>query len=239
VQSGFGSDPRRVAFDRLAGHLAVAAGTVRSDDLAFSAGDLQLSGAGSLRLADGVVDLTLKPQLKGYPDFETPVAVKGPLAAPRLYPDLPGLIDDPAAGYARLAAMTGGFSRLLTGAAPALEAVRPDAVTSMIDTLTAPAKPVAPLAEAPAKPTTTQVKAPATPAAGPVEVSDEPAVAAPLPPLRPAARVAVPRRPAVPPPSLADGPLDLGALGRAPGGIAPARTPSGACQPGRDGRCIP
>ena len=79
--------------------------------------------------------------LMGYADFEAPVAVKGPLVAPRLYPDLPGLIDDPAAGYARLAAMTGGFSRLLTGAAPALEAVRPDAVTSMIDTLTAPARP--------------------------------------------------------------------------------------------------
>lgn len=239
VQTGFGSDPRRVAFDRVAAHLAVAAGSVRSDDLTFSAGDLQLSGAGSLRLADGVLDLTLKPQLEGYPDFEAPVAVKGPLAAPRLYPDLPGLIDDPAAGYARLAAMTGGFSRLLTGAAPALEAVKPDAVTSMIDTLTGPAKPAAPQAEALVKPATTQVEAPATPAAGPVETPAEPAVAAPLPPLRPAARVAVPRRPAAPPPTLADGPLDLGALGRTPSGIVPARTPSGACQPGRDGRCIP
>ena len=28
-------------------------------------------------------------------------------------------------------------------------------------------------------------------------------------------------------------------VGRTPGGIVPARTPSGACQPGRDGRCIP
>jgi len=228
VQTGFGSDPRRVAFDRLAGHLALATGSVRSYDLAFSAGDLQLSGAGSLRLTDGVLDLKLKPQLKGYPDFEAPVAVKGPLAAPRLYPDLPGLIDDPAAGYARLAAMTGGFSRLLTGAAPALAAVRPDAVTSMIDTLTGPARPAA-----------TQVEAPAKPAAPQAETPVEPAVAAPLPPLRPAGRVAAPRRPAAPPPALADGPLDLGALGRTPGGIVPARTPSGACQPGRDGRCIP
>lgn len=220
VQSGFGSDPGRVGFDKLSGHLKFTRGVARSDDLAFAAGDLQLSGAGSLGLADGGLDLRLKPKMKGYPDFEAPVAVVGPLTSPRLYPDLPGLIDDPTAGYARLAAMEGGFARLGVGeTVPKLEAVKPDAMTSMIDQLSEAPKPA---------------KMPVTSIASPI-------IVAPLPLARPSGLASLSQRgqTAPRPPVLASGPLDLGALGRTP--ISPTSTVArpGQCRPGRDGRCIP
>ncbi|WP_284542111.1 AsmA family protein [Pleomorphomonas sp. T1.2MG-36] len=226
VQRGFGSDAGRVGFDVLSGRLKLAKGIATSDDLAFAAGDLQVSGSGSLRLANGVLDLRLKPKLKGYAEFEALVAIVGPLAEPRLYPDLPGLLADPAWGYGRLATMGGGFAHLVGGdqAPPKLEAVKPDAMTSMIDQLAEPAKP----AEAP-----------------PV-VTAPLAIAAPLPLARPASLKPVPQQEKVAPrtPLLAGGPLDLGALGRPgdgliPSGGAPAGAPVSSCRPGRDGRCIP
>ncbi|SCM78180.1 hypothetical protein KL86PLE_60502 [uncultured Pleomorphomonas sp.] len=219
VQVGFGADPGRVGFDKLSGRLKLAKGLATGDNLAFAAGGLQLSGSGSLGLANGALDLRLRPKMKGYPDFEAPVAIVGPFAAPRLYPDIPGLAADPASGYARLATMAGGFARLIGGeAAPKLEAVGPDAMTSMIDKLSEPSKPAEP----------------------PIASIASPAIAAPLPPVRPSGLASAAQRgQASRPPVLAGGPLDLGALGRTPGPAASVNTRAAQCRPGRDGRCIP
>ncbi|PKR88093.1 hypothetical protein CXZ10_16705 [Pleomorphomonas diazotrophica] len=228
VQHGFGSGTGQVGFDALSGHLTISKGVAMSDDLAFSASDLQLSGSGSLGLAAGTLDLRLKPKLKGYPDFEAPVAVVGPLAAPRLYPDLPGLVSDPVAGYARLSAMAGGFARLVEAdAPPKLDVVKPDAVTSMIDRLSS-------------KPANESVTETAPHA-------DKAPVNAPVAEVAPAATVAPPARlpplplarPSSRPAGRAGGPLDLGALSRIPSSAAPASAAANACRPGRDGRCIP
>ncbi len=220
VQTDLGPDPGRVGFDRLSGRLKLAKGSVTSDDLAFGAGDLQLSGSGSVGIGSGALDLRLKPRLKGYPDFEAPVAVVGSFSSPRLYPDLPGLADDPTSGYVRLGAMNGGFARLIGGdAAPKLETVGPDAMTSMIDKMSdSPQPPV--VSEPPVAPA--------------VET-------APLPLARPAGTI-LPLRPQPPaprPPVLAGGPLDLQALGRASGNAPRESTRASSCRPGRDGRCIP
>lgn len=236
VQTGFGSDPGRFGFDKLSGRVTFAKGVARGDNLAFAAGNLQLTGAGSLALASGAIDLRLRPKMKDYPDFEAPVAIVGPLTSPRLYPDLPGLADDPAAGYASLAAMTGGFARLIGGdTTPKLEAVRPDAMTSMIDKLADKPKP----AEAPAisvTPVTTTVTS-----VTPVTVAAPSAVVPPLPLARPADLASASQRGEVAArsPSLVGGPLDLGALGRAPNNPAPVGARTASCRPGRDGRCIP
>ncbi|MCM5554395.1 AsmA-like C-terminal region-containing protein [Pleomorphomonas sp. NRK KF1] len=221
VQRGFGSDARRVGFDTLSGQLKLSKGVVTSDDLAFAAGDLHLAGAGSLRLGNGALDLRLKPKLDGYPDFEVPVAIVGPLAAPRLYPDLPGLPADPTWGYARLATMKGGFARLVEGegTVPKLEAVKPDAMTSMIDQLAEPSGPADTL---------------------PVQAA-APAVVTPLPLARPADAQSAPRREKEVgrSPLPTGGPLDLGALGKSGSVATPAVAPRSSCRPGRDGRCIP
>ena len=221
VQRGFGSDVGRVGFDTLSGRLKLAKGVATGDDLAFSAGDLHVSGSGSLRLASGALDLRLKPKLNGYAEFEAPVAIVGPLGELRLYPDLPGLLADPAWGYARLSTMGGGFAHLVGGdqAPPKLEAIKPDAMTSMIDQLAEPPKP------------------PATP---PVSAASS-AIVAPLPLARPAGPKPAPQQERATPrtPLLAGGPLDLGALGRPGSGAAPAGAPASSCRPGRDGRCIP
>jgi uncharacterized protein involved in outer membrane biogenesis len=223
VQTGFGADSGRFGFEKLSGRVTFAKGVVTGDNLAFAAGDLQLTGAGRLGLVSGALDLRLKPKMKGYPDFEVPVAMIGPLSSPRLYPDLSGLAGDPAAGYARLATMAGGFARLIGGdAAPKLEAVSPDAMTSMINNL----------AETPKPPEAS---------AAPVAVVVPPAVPPPLPPPRPASLASAPQRgaTAVRSPGLAGGPLDLGALGRASSSPVPTGTRAASCRPGRDGRCIP
>lgn len=221
VQTGLGTDPARVGIDKLVGRVKFAKGFVTSDDVALVTGDLQLSGSGSVGLANGALDLRLKPKIKGYPDFEVPVAIVGSFTSPRLYPDVPGLADDPVSGYARLATMAGGFARLIRGeAAPRLETVGPDAMTSMIDKMS---------------------ETPNSPAPPEASVAPE-VVVAPLPLARPAGAVASPRRQTVPPraPVLAEGPLDLEALGRVPGNIASQTNPRvPACRPGRDGRCIP
>ncbi len=230
VQVGFGTDSGRVGFDKLNGRLKLSNGTMTADELVLSAGDLQLSGTGTLGLVGGNLDMRLRPTLKGYPEFEVPVAVVGSLASPRLYPDLPGLLDDSVSGYSRLATMTGGFARLIGGdATPKLEPVKPDAVTSMIDTLSEAPKP----AEAP-------TAVPVAVVAAPSAIAEPPL---PLPLARPNGLVSAPRREqaAARSPNVAEGgPLDLGALGRVAGGVGPTPSPRGyQCRPGRDGRCIP
>lgn len=194
VQTGLGEDAGAVAFDGLAGKLSISDGIARTDSLALTAGDLAVSGSGSLKLADGTLDLRLKPTVSGFADFELPVAVTGTLTAPQLQPDFAGMATDAKSGYAKLKTGTGAFARLMAGTAlPKLAAPSADSMASMIDALAAPAA----KATAPAAAT----------------------VNAPLPPRRPAglgtpaAPAPAATRPAAQPPA---GPLDLGAIGAAP-----------------------
>jgi len=253
VQTGFGSDSGRFGFEKLSGRLTLAKGLATGHDIAFAAGGLKLSGSGSLGLVDGRLDVRLEPKLKDYPAFEVPVAITGPLSAPRLYPDFPGLVSDPVVGYARLAVMGGGFSRFLGGGvAPKLDAVGPDAMTSMIDGLADRPKPADPPAVAPpavvlpaAVPPAVVPPAVVPPAVVPPAVVMPtvvmPTVVPPVPMARPPVQTITPRRErAVARPSVfPGGPLDLGALGRAASVPVPTSAPLNACRPGRDGRCIP
>ena len=218
VQAGFGSDEGRFGFDRLSGRVKLAAGVATSNDLAFASGGLELTGGGSLGLERDALDLRLRPKVQDYPEFEVPVAVVGPFRSPRLYPDLPGLPDDPASGYVQLATMAGGFARLIGDEAPPkLDVIEPDAMTSIIGKLAATPKP--------SEETASDAPLPVVP---------------PLPLARPTGRVPVPGgQQAARPPVLVSGPLDLGALGRSSAGAAPTNARSPSCRPGRDGRCIP
>lgn len=186
IQTGLGHDATAIAFDRLTGTVTLDDGLAKSGNLAFTADRLAVAGTGSLKLADGILDLRLRPEISGYPAFEVPIAVTGPLAAPTLYPDLDGLVANPSAGYDRLAGMGGAFARLVAGEAPPkLKPASPDAVAAMIDAA-ATARP--PIAEVPA------------------------AADAPLPPVKPAR----PARAVEAPVRQSGGPLDLRALGGPP-----------------------
>jgi uncharacterized protein involved in outer membrane biogenesis len=216
VQPGFGDGNAPVAFDRLDGKLAIDKGVARIDGAAFSAGELSVKGDGRLTLADGSLDMTLKPAIKGYPAFEAPVALTGKPGNLRLYPKIDGLPDKPDEAYTKLHAGSGAFARLAGGAAPPkLKAASPDAMASMIDAATVkPAE--APKAAEAAKPATAGMVIPPLPL-------PKPAIPARA---KPAQQVAAPT----------SGPLDLGSLGGAAATPKPAR---GGCNPGRDGRCLP
>lgn len=216
VQPGFGDANGSVAFDKLNGKLAIDKGVARIGSAVFSAGDLSVKGDGRLTLADGSIDMTLKPVIKGYPDFEAPVALTGKAGSLRLYPKIDGLPDNPDDTYAKLHAGNGAFARLAGGAAPPkLKAASPDAMASMIDAVTV--KPAElPKATEAARPAPSGMTIPPLPL-------PKPAIPARA---KPAERVAAPT----------SGPLDLGSLGGAAATPKPAKS---GCNPGRDGRCLP
>ncbi|MGE3874913.1 MAG: AsmA family protein, partial [Parvibaculaceae bacterium] len=72
---------------------------------------LTFTGKGEVDLLRQAIDLKVDPQLAvAGADAATPqlakfpvaIQVKGPWAAPRIYPDMPGILEDPASAYAAL-----------------------------------------------------------------------------------------------------------------------------------------
>lgn len=112
ILEGWGRDDRHsTAFDALSATFTISDGIAATGNLILASPSLTFTGKGEVDLLRQALDLKIDPQLAlttstaTAPQFATfPVAiqVKGPWAAPRIYPDMPGILEDPAAAYAAL-----------------------------------------------------------------------------------------------------------------------------------------
>jgi len=112
ILEGWGSDQRAsTSFDALSATFIIADGIAETSNLILTSPALSFTGKGEADLLRQAIDLKVDPQLvvsgadATAPQFATfPVAiqVKGPWGAPRIYPDMPGILEDPAAAYAAL-----------------------------------------------------------------------------------------------------------------------------------------
>ncbi|MBH0237962.1 AsmA family protein [Methylobrevis albus] len=111
---GGGSTP----FHSLSASFAIAEGIVRTENLALAGPVVSAAGAGALDLPNRRLAFRITPEMlaaegrRGVLGFEVPVVIEGPWANPRIYPDISGILNDPAAAYQRLRELGGGFSAL-------------------------------------------------------------------------------------------------------------------------------
>ena len=114
ILSGWSQDSgHSTSFDALSATFTITDGIAETGNLILTSPALSFTGKGEVDLLRQAVDFKVDPQLALAPSGETttppqfatfPVAiqVKGPWAAPQIYPDMPGILEDPAGAYAAL-----------------------------------------------------------------------------------------------------------------------------------------
>jgi AsmA protein len=99
---GSGSTP----FNALAADFEIEDGIAAMRSFALSGNDFTVTGSGDIDLLRRALDLKFEPKLgtgeAAAPVFPVKLIVEGPWAAPRFYPDIAGILQNPAAGFATL-----------------------------------------------------------------------------------------------------------------------------------------
>lgn len=107
---------------QLAASFRIDKGQAVTNDLAVAGPLVRMTGTGAIDLAAKSLSFRVEPRLVltlqgqggriGAPEpvgFGVPVMVQGPWSAPRFYPDVAGILDNPDAAYARLREMGKGL----------------------------------------------------------------------------------------------------------------------------------
>lgn len=135
ILDGWAAAPGETRFSNLAAEAAIADGIASFSALTLDSPEVALSASGTADLLRRAVDLKANARLAsgtGSATLPVPVAVKGPWGAPRIYPDIDGILLNPVEGFAKLKNM--GLPQ--TGAPPAQV---PDAQAPLPDPQPAPA----------------------------------------------------------------------------------------------------
>ncbi len=118
--SGWQADKQQTTdLTELSASFKIEQGEAKTDDLNLVGPLVRLTGGGSIDLAAKTLALRVEPKLvlttegQGRSSdpvgFGIPVAIEGPWDAPRIYPDVAGILDDPDAAYAKLRQMGKGL----------------------------------------------------------------------------------------------------------------------------------
>ena len=95
-------------FSLMKGNFKIADGIAESNDLELKSPVLSLTGEGLLDLLKGEVELKIKPASEGEAGIialAVPMMISGPWARPKFYPDIAGVLENPAAAYDALKAL--------------------------------------------------------------------------------------------------------------------------------------
>jgi AsmA protein len=115
-------------FDALSASYTVEDGIVATQNLVLSSPELAVTLRGEIDLARQALDLASDPRIaekKGaaaatkFATLPVPIIVKGPWIGPRIYPDMPGILDDPGSAFRALKKLGLGTATVETSAAPA------------------------------------------------------------------------------------------------------------------------
>jgi AsmA protein len=106
ISSGYQEDSQdRTEFAELSASLAITDGVARTEDLRLQGPFVRMDGSGSIDLAAETIDMRLNPRVVASMagqggEFDVsglglPVIVTGPLAQPRIYPDVRNILSNP------------------------------------------------------------------------------------------------------------------------------------------------
>jgi AsmA protein len=121
VQSLLGWQPSndKTAFDKVGATFTIDQGIVTNRDLLVSGKQFQLAGAGTINLPVETVSYRLNAKVANkngkLQDFAAPVLIEGPLAKPKIYPDVQGILQNPSAAINQIEEIGGGLLGLDTG----------------------------------------------------------------------------------------------------------------------------
>lgn len=119
------TDAEKTDFSAFTASFNIANGIATNDDLNLVGPLVRVSGAGEIQMPPQTLKYRVNPKvvasLKGQggasdlAGFAVPIIVEGPWAKPRIYPDIKGFLQNPAAGLAQLNSLGGGFAAIANG----------------------------------------------------------------------------------------------------------------------------
>jgi AsmA protein len=118
-QSG---EAEKTDFASLGANFKIAQGKAQTSDLHLSGPLVRMAGAGTVDLPAQTLNFRVDPQVvaslegqggkKDLQGLGLSVAINGPLAAPKIYPDIAGILENPQAAYEKLSKLGGGLVKL-------------------------------------------------------------------------------------------------------------------------------
>jgi len=115
-------EAEKTDFASLGASFKIAQGRAQTNDLHLNGPLVRMAGTGTIALPAQTLNFRVDPQVVaslegqgGKADLEglgVPVAINGPWAAPSIYPDIAGILENPQAAYAKLSKLGGGLVKL-------------------------------------------------------------------------------------------------------------------------------
>ena len=102
ILDGWGAAPGATPLETLNASLSIADGLVTLSSAEAATAALRLTLSGNVDLLRRALDLKLAFEPPEAAPLPVPVMITGPLAAPRIYPDIPDILNNPEGGFARL-----------------------------------------------------------------------------------------------------------------------------------------
>ena len=104
LSDGWGEGPENLtSFDRAQASFQIGDGIAKTTDVKVSGPAFAVTGSGEIDMLRRALDFKFDPKLVTGSNETTglpvQVAVKGPWQAPKIYPDVEGIFDDPEAAY--------------------------------------------------------------------------------------------------------------------------------------------
>ncbi|MCB1499635.1 MAG: AsmA family protein [Bauldia sp.] len=121
VQSVLGWQPSndKTAFDKVGATFTIDQGIVTNRDLLVSGKQFQLAGAGTINLPVETISYRLNAKVANkngkLQDFAAPVLIEGPLAKPKIYPDVQGILQNPSGAINQIEEIGGNLLGLDQG----------------------------------------------------------------------------------------------------------------------------
>lgn len=128
ILEGWQAAPGETRFANLTAEAGLSDGIASFSALTFDSTEVALSATGTMDFLRRAVDLKANARLasgSGTASLPVPVVAKGPWDAPRIYPDIEGILLNPAEGFAKLKSMGLPATEVPQAETPAPEA--PDA----------------------------------------------------------------------------------------------------------------
>lgn len=103
IGEGWSASPEAsTPFTSISASFAIADGIARTQDAVLEGQGLRITADGEIDLLRRAIDIKARPS--GADGAAPPVAVvvSGPWAAPRIYPDMPGILENPESAYRAL-----------------------------------------------------------------------------------------------------------------------------------------
>ena len=117
-----GGDAEKTDFASLGASFKIAQGKAQTNDLHLNGPLVRMAGTGAIDLPARTLNFRVDPQVVaslegqgGKTDLQglgVPVAINGPWAAPSIYPDIAGILENPQAAYEKLSKLGGGLVKL-------------------------------------------------------------------------------------------------------------------------------